>query len=227
MDRAATGVRGLDDVLHGGFPFPSVVLIAGEPGVGKTTLCMQTLFEGARRGESGLYITAISEPVDQIHRYMAGYRFYDRSLVEEGLIKFLDISSLLLKEEHEGGGAKAALDFALDFIRKSGARRVVIDSITPFSFTFAEPRGYRRFLHELFIMLKAMETLTLLVAEFSPDETTNPENYMADGVVFLYLQKTEVVDIFKPAIQIRKMKGTEHTKDILRLGFTREGLRIL
>ena len=143
------------------------------------------------------------------------------------MIKFLDISSLLLKEEHEAGGAKAALDFATDFIRKSGVKRVVIDSITPFSFTFAEPRGYRRFLHELFTMLKAMETLTLLVAEFSPDETTNPENYMADGVVFLYLQKTEVPDIYKPAIQIRKMKGTEHTKDILRLGFTREGLRIL
>ncbi len=227
MERAATGVRGLDELLQGGFPFPSIILIAGEPGAGKTTLCMQTLFEGARRGEAGLYITAISEPVDQIHKYMANYRFYDKALVEEGLIKFLDISSLLIKEEHEGGGAKAALNFALDFIRKSGARRVVIDSITPFSFTFSEPQKYRRFLHEFFTMLKAMETLTLLVAEFSPEETTNPENYMADGVVFLYLQKTEVPNVFKPALQIRKMKGTEHTKDILRLGFTREGLRIL
>ncbi len=226
MKRAATGVKGLDDVLQGGYPFPAVILIAGEPGTGKTTLCMQALFEGAKRGERGLYITAVSEPVDQIHTYMQNYGFYDRRLVEDGMIKFLDISAVLIKPEHEGGGARQAIDMALDFIRRVDARRVVIDSITPFAHFFDDIKEYRRFLHEFFTILKAMETLTLIVAEFSPQETTNPENYMADGVVFLYLQE-EVENVFKPGIQIRKMKGTEHTKDILRLGFTREGLRVL
>jgi len=228
MERAPTGVRGLDDVLQGGYPFPSTLLVAGEPGTGKTTLCMQSLFQGARGGEVGLYVTAISEPVDQIHQYMASYSFYDRSLVEEGKVKFLDISSLLIKDESQGGGARAALDFALKHIRRSEARRVVVDSITPFSFSFQEPTDYRRFLHEFFTMLKAMETLTIIVAEFSPRETTNPENYMADGVALLYLQEEEgVPNVYKPGLQIRKMKGTEHVKDILRLGFTREGLRVL
>ena len=222
IKRASTGVKGLDERIGGGLPTPGVVLIAGEPGTGKTTLCMQSLFHGARLGEPGLYITAISEPVDQIHRYMASYRFYDRRLVDEGLVKFLDISEVLMKN-----GARRALDMCIDFIRRSDARRVVIDSITPFSYTFTEPQEYRRFLHELFTVLKAMETLTLLVAEFSPEATTMPESYMADGVIHLYLQQGETPSTFKPGLQVRKLKGTDHPKDILRLGFTREGIRVL
>ncbi len=220
--RASTGVKGLDERIGGGLPTPSVILVAGEPGTGKTTFCMQCLFRGARLGEQGIYVTAISEPVDQIHRYMASYRFYDRRLVDEGLVKFLDISEVLMKR-----GAKEALDMAVSFIRRSDAKRVVIDSITPFSYTFTEPQEYRRFLHEFFTVLKAMETLTLLVAEFSPEATTTPESYMADGVIYFYLQRGETPSSFKPGLQVRKLKGTDHPKDILRLGFTRDGIRVL
>jgi circadian clock protein KaiC len=222
IKRASTGVKGLDERIGGGLPTPSVILVAGEPGTGKTTFCMQCLFRGAKLGEPGIYVTAISEPVDQIHKYMASYRFYDRRLVDEGLVKFLDISEVLMKR-----GARQALDMTINFIRRSDARRVVIDSITPFSYTFTEPQEYRRFLHELFTVLKAMETLTLLVAEFSPEATTAPESYMADGVIYLYLQQGETPSTFKPGLQVRKLKGTEHPKDILRLGFTREGIRVL
>jgi circadian clock protein KaiC len=222
IKRASTGVKGLDERIGGGLPTPSVILVAGEPGTGKTTFCMQCLFRGAKLGEPGIYVTAISEPVDQIHKYMASYRFYDRRLVDEGLVKFLDISEVLMKR-----GARKALDMTINFIRRSDARRVVIDSITPFSYTFTEPQEYRRFLHEFFTVLKAMETLTLLVAEFSPEATTAPESYMADGVIYLYLQQGETPSTFKPGLQVRKLKGTEHPKDILRLGFTREGIRVL
>ena len=54
---ATTGVAGMDDILRGGFPAGRLLLIEGDPGVGKTTLALQFLLEGARRGERGLYIT--------------------------------------------------------------------------------------------------------------------------------------------------------------------------
>src|SRR5215472_6673308 len=54
---AATGIEGLDHILNGGFPRNHIYLIQGDPGVGKTTLSLQFLLEGARRGEKGLYIT--------------------------------------------------------------------------------------------------------------------------------------------------------------------------
>src|SRR4026207_2258353 len=61
----STGIEGLDDVLRGGFPANRLYLIQGDPGVGKTTLALQFLLEGARTGEPGLYIT-LSETKDEI-----------------------------------------------------------------------------------------------------------------------------------------------------------------
>jgi circadian clock protein KaiC len=56
-ERALTGVEGLDAILGGGLPRNHLYLLDGEPGTGKTTLALQFLLEGARRGERGLYVT--------------------------------------------------------------------------------------------------------------------------------------------------------------------------
>ncbi len=62
---APTGVPGLDDILCGGFTRRRLYLIEGRPGSGKTTLAMQFLMDGARRGEPVLYIT-LSETEDEL-----------------------------------------------------------------------------------------------------------------------------------------------------------------
>lgn len=54
---APTGIEGLDYILNGGFPKHHVYLVQGDPGVGKTTLSLQYLLQGARDGERGLYVT--------------------------------------------------------------------------------------------------------------------------------------------------------------------------
>ena len=53
----ATGIPGLDTVLHGGLPRDRLYLVDGNPGVGKTTLALQFLLEGVRCGEPCLYVT--------------------------------------------------------------------------------------------------------------------------------------------------------------------------
>src|SRR4051812_20282733 len=55
--RCSTGIAGLDHVLHGGLPVGGLYLVQGDPGTGKTTLALQFLRDGVRRGESCLYVT--------------------------------------------------------------------------------------------------------------------------------------------------------------------------
>jgi len=66
-ERVSTGIEGLDDVLNGGFPQGHFFLIEGEPGTGKTTLGLQFLMQGARKGEKSLYVT-LSESKREIEK---------------------------------------------------------------------------------------------------------------------------------------------------------------
>src|SRR4051812_31725963 len=61
-----TGIEGLDNILGGGLPRNRLYLVHGDPGVGKTTLALQFLLEGARRGEKSLYIT-LSETKEELY----------------------------------------------------------------------------------------------------------------------------------------------------------------
>ena len=47
---AQTGIRGLDEILGGGFTPHRLYLLEGVPGSGKTTLALQFLLEGVRAG---------------------------------------------------------------------------------------------------------------------------------------------------------------------------------
>ena len=60
--RSSSGCPGLDDVLGGGLPVGHFYLIEGEPGTGKTTLALQFVTEGLRRGEKVLYVTLSESP---------------------------------------------------------------------------------------------------------------------------------------------------------------------
>ncbi len=71
-ERVATGVTGLDDVLHGGLTRDRLYLMEGMPGSGKTTLAFQFLLDGAKHGEPVLYLT-LSETEEEIRAVAASH----------------------------------------------------------------------------------------------------------------------------------------------------------
>ena len=57
LPRISTGISGLDNILHGGLPKDRIYLVEGDPGTGKTTLAMQFVLSGIRKGGRALYIS--------------------------------------------------------------------------------------------------------------------------------------------------------------------------
>src|SRR5437870_2675351 len=84
--RCGTGVVGLNDILAGGLPRGCFYLVQGDPGSGKTTLALQFLLEGLRRGEKVFYIT-LSETKQDLLKVGAITRLVPRKNPGVGLFR--------------------------------------------------------------------------------------------------------------------------------------------
>jgi KaiC domain protein len=103
--RVSTGIRELDDALEGGVPKGSWVAITGEPGTGKSILCMHYAWAGLQAGDPVVYVTTEAEFRDVVRQArMFGMDFetrrvYDISSREEPAetpeIVVIDIFGLL------------------------------------------------------------------------------------------------------------------------------------
>jgi len=68
MKRVSTGVETLDKALEGGIPQGSWVVVAGEPGVGKSILCIHFAYAGLRAGDPVVYVTTEQEFRDVVEQ---------------------------------------------------------------------------------------------------------------------------------------------------------------
>ncbi|HYW70581.1 MAG TPA: ATPase domain-containing protein [Pyrinomonadaceae bacterium] len=146
LPRLPTGIDGLDNILDGGFPAHRVYLIEGEPGTGKTTLALQYLMEGARRGEPGLYIT-LSETKEELNAVarshgwvLDGFDIYEVAPPVNNLKPETQYTIFHPAEIELGETTNAILK---EFERVQ-AKRVVIDSLSEMRLLAREPLRFRR-----------------------------------------------------------------------------------
>src|SRR5690349_14741778 len=145
-DRIATGVKGLDGILGGGLPRNRIYLLEGNPGTGKTTLALQFLLEGVRRGEPGLYVT-LSETkeelvgVAQSHGWsLDGLSLFD--LADPGPGEAADSQyTLFHPSEVELADTTKAV---FDKVEQVRPQRVVFDSLSEMRLLARDPLRYRR-----------------------------------------------------------------------------------
>jgi len=66
LPKAATGIRGLDEITGGGLPRGRTSLVCGSAGCGKTVLAMEFLVRGAREfNEPGVFMS-FEESADEL-----------------------------------------------------------------------------------------------------------------------------------------------------------------
>ena len=144
---AASGVPGLDDILSGGFARGSLFLIEGSPGTGKTTLALKYLMEGARNGESGLYVT-LSETKPELLRGAASHGWTIDPRIEvfelqppDSVLNPKQAQSLLYSSELELGETVKMMFAAAERAKPS---RIVIDSLSEIRLLAQNSLRYRR-----------------------------------------------------------------------------------
>src|SRR6516164_2232024 len=146
LAKAGTGIEGLDDILRGGWTPGRAYPIEGMPGSGKTTLALQFLLEGVRRGEPVLYVT-LSETEEELRAVGAshGWSFAGLTIREvapsEQSLRTEDQYTMFHPAEVELSETAQAILNDVETIRPA---RVVFDSLSELRLVAGNPLRYRR-----------------------------------------------------------------------------------
>jgi len=218
LSRMKTGIKGLDEMIEGGLPFPSAIMVAGAAGTGKTTFALQFLCEGAREGEQGLFFTTLSEPTQWMLRFTSQYKFIKPEYFGEEL-QYVDLGAVI-KEEPD---PNKILKYMEEQIVEIMPQRIVIDPVTIIGARLK--RDYRMFLYDLTVRLKNWQATTILTGEVQPHEIYPIEiSYIVDGVILLSYEM--VNDARMKYIEVLKMRGTAHSTGRNLAGIGEEGFSI-
>lgn len=222
-DRVLTGVDGLDDLLGGGVPRGHVITVMGSFGTGKTTFALQFLVQGLVNGEKGIFIS-LEEDVDSVVATAASFGWDLRPYLKD---KRLHIVKL---EPADAKTTVTRIKSELpEFIRKSGATRVVVDSISLLNMMFPDETERRTRLFALCQQLRSTGATCLFTAEVKDDNPRSSRDglveYVSDGVVGLRFNERENGEV-QLVIQVIKMRRLRHPRSVKPYSITDQGLDV-
>jgi circadian clock protein KaiC len=208
--RRQTGIAELDDMLGGGIPSGYSVMIVGPSGSGKTVLSTQFIREGIRQGERGVIVVFEKRP-DEYLTTAPGTLQLDE-LVRNGALQMLYLRPLDLSVDETMLEISSA-------VSRSGATRVVIDSLMGFELALA-PSFRDEFRESLYRMVGALVDLgvtVVMTAELTESYTElrlSPHgiSFLTDGII---LQRyIELDGALQKMLTVVKMRGFDHKKDL-------------
>jgi circadian clock protein KaiC len=214
IDKAATGIRGLDEITGGGLPQGRTTIVCGGPGSGKTMLGIEFLVRGAAQFDEPGVLLAFEEPPDEIARNVASLEFDLNDLVAKKRL-YLDHICVDPGEIHETG------EFDLEglFIRVQNAietvhaKRVMLDTLEALFTSFSNRRILRAELRRLFGWLKQRGLTTIVTAERGEGTLTREglEEYVSDCVILLDHRVKDQISVRR--MRVVKYRGTQHGLD--------------
>ncbi|HEY0156208.1 MAG TPA: ATPase domain-containing protein [Thermoanaerobaculia bacterium] len=207
---APTGIQGLDDVLGGGLTQNRIYLVMGDPGVGKTTLGLHFLLEGARLGERVLYI-ALSETREEIEAVAAshGWSLEGIDIFEYSAANRLDDSdetTLFHPSEVELGEATRTMIEAVDRVKP---QRVVIDSLAEVRLLAQNALRYRRQILGLKQYFGGRKATVLLLDDKDVASGDMQLLTLAHGVLMLE-QLAPVYGCERRRLRVSKLRGVKY-----------------
>ncbi len=224
MEKVRTGMDGLDEMLFGGIPRGSTVVVMGSFGTGKTTFGLQFLNQGLAEGEKGIFIS-LEEDRESILADAEAHGWDLRSKLEGKQLEIVKLEPTDAKVTIQR--IKSELP---EFIKKFGASRIVFDSISLLNMLFDNDHDRRTNIFNLSQMVKRTGATLLMTAEVKDDNPFASRDglieYVADGVISLRYLEMQSRNELMLSLRIIKMRRTEHSRKITPYSITNKGLEV-
>ena len=208
--RLLTGVPGLDDMMGGGIPEGDVVMLTGPAGSGKTTFATQFVAEGLASGES--CVVAVFEEFPEAYLARAKTAPIDFSeMIDAGRLAVIYLRPLDLSVDE-------MLAEIFDVVRRVGATRVVIDSLSGFEIALAPTFrvDFRESLYRLVGALTATGVTIFMTAEVieafgDAQFTVERVSFVTDDIIVQ--RYVEIDGHLEKVLAVVKMRGSDHATD--------------
>ncbi len=222
MERIPLGIKGLDDLVQGGAPKGSIVLVSGGTGTCKTIFAMQFAYNGAKHYKEPAVFVTIESGIRNILWDVESFG-WDIKAMEDA--KLMTIYRMRLDPRKDvPSQIEGELSEISKHVKRIGAKRLVVDSTTAFGVWMKDPGIIRSMLYDFTSKLKELDCTTLLTSETKGGKTEfsafGVEEFISDAVIALY---------FSPpnrSIFIRKMRGTDHSKKVHPFQITQAGIEV-
>ena len=209
MERVSTGISGLDALIEGGIPAGFTILVAGNPGTGKTILTSHFLYEGLKKGESSIYIS-FSESKAQYYGNTERFNMDFKKFEDGGknTFTFLDFTSV------NKDGIQDALDEVLSVVQQTDAKRIVVDSFSAIAQAFENQNEARIALQVILGKITRSEGVTsMLITEVPVGQNSvgsGIEEFVVDGIIKLEHGTTNAIPM---TLRVLKMRGTAMNRE--------------
>ncbi|MBN2470441.1 MAG: ATPase [Anaerolineae bacterium] len=224
MERLATGIAGLDEMLDGGFFPETAVLVEGAAGTGKTTLGLHYIVNGVTRFDQPGIVLTFEEFPRQFYHDAAVFGWDLRQMEAQDKLRVIMSSpEVMLADIKDPDGLLAQA------VAATGARRILVDSFSHFALLEPDPVALRRVAFTFINALKRLGLTVLLTWERSPLLGGDPNagdfvTFLADG--YIMLRYVEMDSTMQKAILILKLRGSRHARDIRRYEIMDDGLHV-
>jgi len=230
VEKLATGIPGFDQIADGGLPRERATLVAGTAGSAKTVFATHFLAAGIARGEAGVFVT-FEDSVDDIRRNVGGFGWDVAAWEAAGTWSFVDATPdaedpTTIVGEFDLGALLARVEHA---VRRTGARRVSVDSLNALFVQYRDHAMLRSELHRMTTRLKRMGVTLVFTSERTEEygEVTRygVEEFVADNVVIL--RNLLVDERRRRTLELLKLRGAPHQRGEFPFTITAHGIIVL